>query len=171
MPIPPEHLERARAVRAIAFDVDGVLTDGGMYVDDRGRELRRFDVKDGLGIARLRKAGFRLAMISSDVSRIARFRAKRLGIRDVRLGAKDKAAALRGFLRGARVGPEQAAFVGDDLTDLPAMRIVGFAIAVADAATEARAAAHWVTERPGGRGAAREIAEALLAIRADSLSG
>lgn len=169
MPIPTEHLSRARAVRAIAFDVDGVLTDGGMYVGARGEEFRRFDVKDGLGIVRLRRAGFRLALISADPSPVAKHRARRLGIRHVYLGVGDKCAALLRFLKAARLAPEQTAFAGDDATDLPAMRNVGFAIAVADAAAAARSAAHWVTELPGGHGAVREIADALLALRCDPL--
>lgn len=169
MPIPAEHLERARAVRAIAFDVDGVLTDGGMYVGARGEEFRRFDVKDGHGIVRLREAGMRVALISSDPSPVARHRARRLGIRHIYLGVRDKAAALLRFLKSARLAPAQAAYVGDDTTDLPAMRTAGLAIAVADAAAEARAAAHWVTQLRGGRGAAREIADALLTLHADTL--
>lgn len=163
--LPAEVRERARAIRALVLDVDGVLTDGGMYVLDSGESFKRFDVKDGLGLARLLDSGFVVALLSSDDSPGIRHRAEKLGVKDVYTGVSDKSAALKKFLDSHGLAPDVVAFVGDDLTDRGVMKEVGLAICPSDAVEEVRRIAHWVTERPGGRGAVREVADALLSSR------
>ena len=156
---------RLRHVRCVALDVDGVLTDGRIYVTDDGPRLRAFDVKDGSGIVYLQRAGLRVALLSGESPDAARHRAERLGIETVLLGHKDKLAGLKKLLAAERVAAAQVCYVGDDLPDVPVMRVVGVAVAVADAHPLARAAADWVTRQPGGRGAVREVAERILKIQ------
>jgi len=154
-------------VEILIMDVDGVLTDGGMYFDAQGQALKRFDVKDGFALARLHDKGFPTAVVSGDASAITRARAQRLGITYVVLGRMDKEDAVREVLASAGVSAENAVYVGDDLSDLPPMQLAGLGVAVADAVDEIKAAADWVTERPGGGGAVREVCDAILAQLAD----
>jgi 3-deoxy-D-manno-octulosonate 8-phosphate phosphatase (KDO 8-P phosphatase) len=154
--------ERLRAVRCVALDVDGVLTDGRIYVSDDGQNMRAFDVKDGTGIIYLQRAGIPVAVLSGESREAVRHRARRLDIRTVLLGFKDKLAGFRELLKAEGVEPRQVCYVGDDLPDVPPMRSAGLAVAVADAHPLVREAAHWVTRQPGGRGAVREIAERIL---------
>jgi len=156
-------------VEILIMDVDGVLTDGGMYFDAQGQALKRFDVKDGLALVRLHEMGFPTAVVSGDDSAITRARAERMHITHVVLGRMDKEDAVREVLADAGVRAERAVYVGDDVSDLPAMRAVGLGVAVADAVDEVKAAAGWVTERPGGRGAVREVCDAILAQRTSDI--
>jgi len=159
---------RLRRLRAFVSDVDGVLTDGGLYYGPRGPALKRFDVKDGMGLRLLREAGLALALISGESGPILEARAAKLKIRDVFQGVEDKAAVLRRFLASKGVDPGECAYAGDDVNDLGPMRLAGVAFAPADAAPAARRAAHWTSSLPGGRGAAREFCDLILAARGDS---
>ncbi len=154
--------ERCQAVRLILSDVDGVLTDGGIVFVGHGIEIKRFHVRDGLGIRLWRAAGYRFGLITHRSSQIVKLRAAELGIDILRQGTEDKCAALASVLQELRLQPRQACYLGDDLPDLPPMREVGLGVAVADAALELRQVAHYVTALPGGAGAVRETIEMIL---------
>jgi 3-deoxy-D-manno-octulosonate 8-phosphate phosphatase (KDO 8-P phosphatase) len=155
-------LERAAAVRLMAFDVDGTLTDGGIHIGPTGESHKRFSVRDGLGLVLLQQAGIRVALVTGRNSAIVAQRARELRIDTVLQGVGDKAAAMLELCAGAGVDPAHAGFMGDDWPDLPAMLAVGFAATVPDAAPEVRRVAHWTASAPAGAGAARELAEHLL---------
>lgn len=156
---------RAARVRLLLLDVDGVLTDGGIVYADTGAELKRFHVRDGSGLKLWRAAGNRAAILSGRSSPAVDVRAAELGIAPVLQGRDDKAAGLAEVLAAAGVGADEVCAVGDDLPDLPVLLRCGLAVAVADAAPEVRAAAHYVTAVPGGRGAVRDAVEWLLKAR------
>jgi 3-deoxy-D-manno-octulosonate 8-phosphate phosphatase (KDO 8-P phosphatase) len=164
----PELRRRLRRLRAFVSDVDGVLTDGGLYYGPRGPALRRFDVKDGMGLRLLREAGIALAWISGEAGPILEARAAKLKIRDVFLGVEDKRAALERFLRAKGIAPADCAYAGDDVNDLGPMGLAGVAFAPADAVGPALRAAHWTSSRPGGRGAVRDMCDLILSARGDS---
>lgn len=153
---------RARAVRLLVMDVDGVLTDGRMFLTERGDELKAFHSRDGVAIALARQAGLRTAMVTGESSTIAKTRGDRLGVDAVVLGARRKGDAVEALCAQFGVPLPAAAFVGDDLLDIPALQRVGLAVAVADAAPEVRAVCHLVTRAAGGRGAVRECVERIL---------
>lgn len=158
-------LERARAVRLMAFDVDGTLTDRGIHIGGQGEVHKRFDVRDGLGLAMLGRAGIRVALVTGRSSPIVEHRARELAIDLVLQGVADKAGAIRALCNRCGLPDAAVGYMGDDWPDLPAMRAVGFAAAVPDAAPEVLRAAHWVARAPGGGGAARELAEHLLRVQ------
>jgi 3-deoxy-D-manno-octulosonate 8-phosphate phosphatase (KDO 8-P phosphatase) len=158
-------LQRARRVRLLCVDVDGVLTDAGMYYGPDGEVLKKFNTRDGMGLARVREVGVAVAIISGEDSAIVHARATKLKIDDVFCGAANKRAAVDELCARRGLTHEQVTFIGDDLNDLPAMECVGLACAVADAASRVRAAAHHVTERRGGDGAVRELCELIVAAR------
>ena len=149
-------------LRLIAFDVDGVLTDGSLVLGEKGEEYKIFHAHDGLGLVMLRKAGLHIAIISSRSSKIVAKRMASLGIDLVYQGQKEKRAAIIEIMQELEVSKDETAYVGDDLIDLPAMSAVGLAIAVADAQAAVLARADWITNKAGGRGAAREVCEMLL---------
>ena len=161
----------ARRVRLVGIDVDGVLTDGGIYlgaVDGAPLEFKRYEIQDGLGIHFLRKAGIRVAIVTGRVSESVRLRAAELEIEDV---AQDsyarKLPAFRRILERHNISPAEAAFIGDDFPDLAVMRIVGLPVAVANAVPEITGIARLRLTRHGGRGAVREFAERLLLARGE----
>jgi 3-deoxy-D-manno-octulosonate 8-phosphate phosphatase (KDO 8-P phosphatase) len=160
--VPPRLLQR---IKALVLDVDGVLTDGGMYYGPAGEGLKRFNVKDGLGLRLIVEAGVVVALISGENSEILRRRAEKLKLENVFVGVEDKLATLKQFLASKKVALEDVAYVGDDLNDLEALKAVGLPIAVADAVPQVRKAARWVTTRRGGDAAVREVCDALLAVR------
>ena len=161
----PARRPRWSAVRALVTDVDGVLTDGGLYYAENGDELKRFDVRDGQGLVLLREAGLLVALVTRKQSTIVTRRARDLGLTEVHQNITDKAAAVRDLLARHAVAPRDAIYVGDDVGDLPAMSMVGLPIAVKDAIPQVRRAAHYVTKAGGGRGAIREICDLILAAR------
>ncbi len=156
---------RLRRVRALVLDVDGVLTDGGMLYGPSGQELKRFDVKDGMGLHLAREAGIAVAFVTAEENEIVRQRAKKLRVADVHTGVQDKLRVFEAFLASRGIPPAEAAYMGDDLNDLPPMGRAGLAIAPADAVAAVRKAAHWVVSRPGGHGAVREVCDALLSAK------
>lgn len=149
-------------IRLLVCDVDGVMTDGGIILDSEGRELKRFNVRDGSGLVYWRRAGHQAAILTGRTSRAVDLRAAELGISIVEQGAKDKLPALQRILERAGCTAAEAAYMGDDLPDLPPMWHVGYSIAVADAVLEVRRAADHITSRRGGDGAVREAVEFML---------
>lgn len=157
-----EALARAARVRVVLLDADGVLTDGRIFVGAAGEDGRSFFARDGLGVRLGQQAGLTFGIISGRRSRAVAERAAELDIVEIHQGIGDKNACLDDLLRRRELSGEELCFVGDDLVDVPVMRRVGLAAAPADAAPEAREAAHFVAEARGGRGAVREIVEFLL---------
>jgi 3-deoxy-D-manno-octulosonate 8-phosphate phosphatase (KDO 8-P phosphatase) len=156
----------AAAIRLVVFDVDGVFTDGRLFLDSNGVETHKiFHVRDGYGVKRLLAAGIEVAIISGRDSAAVAARMAALGIRHVVQGRDDKLPVLEELLTRLGIAAEHSAFVGDDEPDIPPMDAVGLAIAVADAHPRVREASQWITQAPGGRGAVREVAEFLLAAR------
>lgn len=154
-------------IQLVLSDVDGVLTNGLVILDDAGRRLGTFSVRDGLAVDLARAAGLQVGLVTGAASGAVRARAAELGIRLLRDGVGDKAEAVRELLREAAVEPVAALFLGDDLNDLAAFGAVGVSVAVADAVPEVRARAEWVTRAAGGQGALREVVEAVLRARGD----
>jgi YrbI family 3-deoxy-D-manno-octulosonate 8-phosphate phosphatase len=152
-------------VRLLVMDVDGVLTDGGIYYTERGDEIKRFDVRDGQGLVLLRQAGVLTAVITRRRSAIVQRRADELGIVEVHQGATDKRALLESLLARHGLLAAQVAYVGDDVGDLPAMQLVGVPVAVADAVPAVKAAAVYVTRARPGHGAIRELCDVILEAR------
>lgn len=149
-------------IELLLLDVDGVLTDGGILYTEEGVELKQFHVRDGNGLKLWERAGKQSAILTGRTSQVVEVRAAEVGIGRVIQGAADKLPAFRGLLPDTGLRPEQVCFVGDDLPDVPVLRQCGLAVAVADGCPEARAAAHYVTCLPGGRGAVREVIELIL---------
>lgn len=157
--------EKAACVTLLLLDVDGVLTDGKIIYDADGREIKAFHVRDGHGIKMLQQAGAEVGIITGRRSTIVDVRARELGVGLVCQGVSDKRAAWQGVLQQKCLAPAQTAYVGDDILDVPLMRVVGFAAAVGDAEECVKQAADYVAGRPGGNGAVREIAEFILRAR------
>lgn len=149
-------------VKLIVLDVDGTLTDGTLLYDDDGRHSKAFHVADGLGIVMAQVVGIRVAVVSARTSKLVETRMAELKVTDVIQNCGDKAAALNVLLEKYHLRPKEAAFIGDDINDLPAFEAVGVKIAVANAAGHLKARADWVTPRAGGRGAVRDAIEEIL---------
>lgn len=154
--------ERAARVRLLIFDVDGVLTDGSLYLGDDGQEYKAFNARDGHGMVMLQETGVQLAVISGRSSPVVRIRMEALGVAHVYQGQRDKVVAYEDLKQALNLPDEAIAYVGDDVIDLPVMRRVGLAIAVGDAHPLVRRHAHWCTNAQGGRGAAREVCELVM---------
>jgi 3-deoxy-D-manno-octulosonate 8-phosphate phosphatase (KDO 8-P phosphatase) len=165
----PELASRLARVRLLVLDVDGTLTDGGVLYDAAGNEAKRFHIHDGLGIVLAGFVGLRVAWMTGRTSPLVERRSRELGIPANLLlqGVRDKAFALVALAARLQVPPNAVAFMGDDLNDLPALRIAGIALAPANAVPEVKAAAHLVTARAGGTGAVRDAVEAILKARGD----
>ena len=161
----PPSAKALRALRLVIMDVDGVLTDGGLYYSESGDEGKRFDVRDGQGIVSLHAIGLSTALVTKRSSSIVTRRARELGIGEVHQGVGDKRAVVQAILARHQCPPSHACYIGDDVGDLPAMRVVGVPVAVADAVEPVRRAAAWVTRRDGGRGAVREVCDLILAAQ------
>jgi 3-deoxy-D-manno-octulosonate 8-phosphate phosphatase (KDO 8-P phosphatase) len=157
--------EKASRIRLLVLDVDGVLTDGVLVYGASGEEIKRFHVRDGLAIQQARRAGVEIAIVSGRASAAVTRRMSELGVVEVHQGVGDKASLLRGLLARLEMKSAETAVMGDDLPDLPLMRIAGLSMAPADAVPEVRQAAGWVSRSAGGRGAVREAVEMLLRSR------
>lgn len=153
---------RAARVRLFVFDVDGVLTDGGLYYGDNGEVMKRFDVKDGHAIVIARLLGLPSAVLTARTSKIVEARGRELGMAAILQGRKEKAPALVELLASLNVPPENCAYMGDDLNDLEPMSHVGLSACPADAVPEVRQEVHFVAQSRGGHGAARELVELCL---------
>ena len=158
--------DRARRIRLLVLDVDGVLTDGRIYMSAAGEDLKVFHVRDGSGLVALQRAGVTVAIISGRDSVAVTRRAAELGIAHVHQGVEDKAAELAALMGRLGVTPAETACVGDDTPDLPMLENAGLAIAVADAHGALGPVVHWVTTAAGGRGAVREVCDLLISARA-----
>jgi 3-deoxy-D-manno-octulosonate 8-phosphate phosphatase (KDO 8-P phosphatase) len=171
---PDDIAARAARIKLLALDADGVLTDGGLYYGpplaegDRAGDWGRFDIKDGMGIWRLRHIGCEVAIVSGRQCEAVRARAVYLGVTEVQQGVLDKAGAVRELAQARGLDLAEVAFMGDDLNDLEAMRIVGLPAAPADAVPEVQAVAAFVSSRDGGRGAVRELCELIIAAHAEA---
>ncbi|MDO9515905.1 MAG: HAD family hydrolase [Syntrophales bacterium] len=154
--------EKLKKIVLLVLDVDGVLTDGKIIIDDLGNESKNFHVRDGHGLRLLMRSGVNVMLLTGRTSKVVEHRADELGIKDVYQGAKDKAQVLGEILRERGLLGECVAYVGDDVVDIPAFRMVGFSAAVAGAPGYVRAQADYVTEKAGGAGAVREICEMIL---------
>jgi 3-deoxy-D-manno-octulosonate 8-phosphate phosphatase (KDO 8-P phosphatase) len=159
---PAELAARARRVRLLLFDVDGVLTDGTILLDAEGRESKRFSIRDGTAIVWARQAGLLTGVLSARSAAATTERARQLGMAIVRQQASDKAAAFAEILAEQRLEPDAVAYMGDDLMDLPVLRQAGLSAAPADAVEAVRARVHFVSRLPGGAGAVRELIEGVL---------
>jgi YrbI family 3-deoxy-D-manno-octulosonate 8-phosphate phosphatase len=157
--------DRARKVRLLCVDVDGVLTDAGMYYGPDGEVLKKFNTRDGMGLARVREAGIAVAIISGEDSAIVHARAAKLKIDDVFSGVSNKRAVIDELCARDGLGLDEVAYIGDDLNDLAALECVGLACAVADAVEPVKAVAQYVTQRRGGEGAVREVCEFLITAK------
>ncbi len=155
-------LARAARVRLAVFDVDGVLTDGRLFLGESGNEYKAFHVRDGHGLVMLLESGCQIAVITARSSNIVAERMAALGIEYVYQGEQDKGARLTRLIAELGLSAGEVAYVGDDVIDLPAMVRVGLPIAVADAHAEVKQQAAWVTRQPGGQGAAREVCELIM---------
>lgn len=156
---------RLKSVRAVILDIDGVLTDGRVLLGGGGVELLAFHVRDGYGVKRMLRAGIHVAVISGRSSAAARERLEALGVTDIHQGQDDKIPAFASILAAQNLEPGEILYIGDDTLDWPVMARVGVSVTVADAHAAVRARVDWVTAQPGGAGAVREVADALLAAR------
>ncbi len=155
-------LKRAKKVKLLLMDCDGVLTDGRLYFSANGEELKVFNVKDGQGIALWHKAGFKSGIISGRESSMVRRRAEELGINHIKQGSRDKIVCFQEILKEEGLSSEEVAFIGDDSGDIDLLSIVGFPVAVSDAVSELFPFALYITDRNGGFGAVRELIDVLL---------
>ncbi len=158
-------LNNAKSIRLIAFDVDGIMTDGGLYLSDSGDEFKRFNSLDGHGLKMLKASGVELAIITGRTSRCVELRAKNLGITHLFQGVENKLATMQALLAKLGLGFDAAAYMGDDVVDLPVMRRAALAFTVPEAPQLVRDQAHYVSQRNGGHGAVREVCEVLMSAQ------
>jgi 3-deoxy-D-manno-octulosonate 8-phosphate phosphatase (KDO 8-P phosphatase) len=163
--IPAKLRNKIKLVSHLILDVDGVLTDGRIILDDRGRELKFFDVRDGHGMKLLMRAGLEIIILTGRSSRVVDHRAKELGIKDVHQGARNKIDLYAKILKSKNLTEDKIACMGDDLTDIPILRRSGFSIAPADASDHVKELVDFVTTHRGGRGAVRELCELILHVQ------
>ncbi len=153
---------KAKNIKLLICDVDGVMTDGGLFFGDNGLEYKAFHSRDGLGIKMLQRSGIPLAVITARTSEVVKHRMKNLNIDLVFQGQLSKVQAFTDLCTQLSLTPDQTAYVGDDLVDIPVMKQVGLSIAVADAHPRVKSMAHWTTEHNGGYGAVRDVCELLM---------
>lgn len=155
-------INKAKKIRLVTFDVDGVLTDGGLILGESGNEYKIFNVRDGHGLVMLRESGCNIAVVTARSSRIVAERMQALGIEYVYQGQNNKSESINLLKKKLQLEKEQIAYVGDDLIDIPAMKLSGLSIAVANAHPKVIEYADWTTSAAGGRGAAREVCELIM---------
>ncbi|MGB0909683.1 MAG: KdsC family phosphatase [Nitrospirales bacterium] len=154
-----------KRLRLLALDVDGVLTDGGMYYGEAGEEFKKFQTRDGMGIKLLQAEGFLTAIVTGEKTQIVKRRAQKLGIPEVHQGIQDKLAVLKGLVTKYGLTFDQVAYMGDDVNDLEALCEVGFSGAPADCMEPVRQVVHYICRRKGGEGAVREVTDLILSAR------
>jgi 3-deoxy-D-manno-octulosonate 8-phosphate phosphatase (KDO 8-P phosphatase) len=162
--------ERLRQIHLVATDVDGVLTDAGMYYSESGDEWKKFNTRDGMGIKLLQKAGFVTAIVTQERTKLVARRAEKLAIPELHQGVMDKLTVIREMAGRHGLSLSQVAYIGDDVNDLESLQAVGFSAAPADGMPAIRAAVDYICKKKGGEGCVREIAELLLHARAASKS-
>ena len=156
---------RIRKIRLLILDVDGVLTDGRIIIDDAGQESKHFDVKDGHGLKLIMRYGIDVVLLTGRSSAVVTHRAADLGIREVYQGILNKIDFFIQFIEKRGINPEEVAYIGDDVVDIPILKRVGFSIAVQDAADEVKEKVDHITGKPGGRGAVRETCDLILKVQ------
>ena len=152
-------------IKLLALDVDGVLTDGSMFYSSTGEEMKKFNVRDGMGIMMLQKAGIKVAVITSESNSIMKFRAAKLKIVDLHQGSFDKIPAMKKLLLKYNLTMDEVAFIGDDINDTSLLKIVGLAITPSDAILQNLNIAHYITTKKGGDGCVREICDLLILVQ------
>jgi 3-deoxy-D-manno-octulosonate 8-phosphate phosphatase (KDO 8-P phosphatase) len=157
-----QFIKQAKRIKLLLLDVDGVLTDGKIYLDDNGQETKAFDIHDGHGITLLHRAGIQVGIISGRSSKSVEFRAKELSIQEVHQGVADKMKVYEEILNRRHLKDQDVAYIGDDLMDLPLLRRVGLSVVVANAHEAVKKNVDWVTKKEGGAGAVREVVDHLL---------
>lgn len=161
-------MEKAKKVKLVLTDNDGVLTDTGVYYSERGEELKRFSIRDGMGVERLRNLlNIHTGIITGELSGSVRKRAEKLKITELYLGAKEKHTLLQEILDKNNIAAENIAYIGDDVNDIEMMKLVGFTASPGDAMVDVRSIVDYVCELKGGNGAFREFAELIIALRKD----
>lgn len=155
-------MNKAASIRLVVFDVDGVLTDGSLFLGDDGQEYKAFNSRDGHGMKMLQATGVEIGIITGRSSHVVRYRMDSLGIKHVYQGQADKLPAFEELLERLGLQQEQVAYVGDDVVDLPILLRAGLAIAVQDAHPLVKQHSHWITPNPGGRTAARDVCELIM---------
>ena len=160
--VTPDVRERARKIRLVAMDVDGVLTDAGMYYTESGDELKKFNTRDGMGVALVREAGLQTAILTRESTELVRRRGAKMRIDHVFIGITDKLTCMKGLLEQLGLTLDQVAYIGDDVNDYELLCHVGLAAAVRDASRLPKSVAHVITEAKGGEGAVRELCEIIL---------
>jgi 3-deoxy-D-manno-octulosonate 8-phosphate phosphatase (KDO 8-P phosphatase) len=155
-------MEKLKKIKMLILDVDGVMTDGQIIMDDDGREIKHFDVRDGHGLKIIQRFGIRVVLLTGRKSAVVSHRARDLGITDVYQGSLNKKEALEKIMKKYRLRADSIAFLGDDIVDIPVLKRVGFSAAVADALVVVKKSVHYVTRSGGGRGAVRELCELIL---------
>jgi len=163
----PDLSERAKKIKLLLMDVDGVLTDGSLYYTERGEEIKVFNVRDGLGIKLIQKVGIKTGVISGRDSKALLNRLKELGIDEIHLGHYEKLEVLEEITKRNSISYEEIAYIGDDYVDIPVLRRVGFPIVVGDAPAVVKEHALFITKNSGGRGAVREAIEFILELRGE----
>lgn len=157
-----ELIEKASKIKCLICDVDGVLTDGLLYIDDNGKETKSFNVQDGVGLKLLMTAGIEVAIITTSINGVIDKRMHQLGVTHYFKGQVEKQSAFQQLKNSLNLSYDEFAYIGDDLPDLPIIQQVGLGIAVANAVTQVKEFAHWQTEKSGGRGAVREVCDLIL---------
>lgn len=158
----PDVLQRVLQLRLMAFDIDGIMTDGRLYMTESGEEMKAFHTLDGQGLKLLMASGVEVALLTARRSTIVERRSNELGIRILRQGLSDKLAAMREIQSDLDISMDQSGYAGDDLVDLPILSRCGFSATVPDAPESIRSRVHYVTRKPGGMGAVREMCELVL---------
>lgn len=157
-----KQMQLIRKIKVLILDVDGVMTDGRIIIDDLGTETKHFDVRDGHGIKLLMRYGIDIIFLTGRTSKVVEHRARDLGVKDCYQGSLNKLKTLKEILKKKNVDENCVAYIGDDLIDIPVLKMVGFSVAVADACEEVRNVANYITVNRGGQGAVREICEVIL---------
>lgn len=160
-----ELIDRIKGIKILILDVDGVLTDGKIFMDDSGNELKGFNVRDGHGIKLVIRGGIEVIFLTGRRSRVVEHRARDLGVKELYQKALNKKEVLDQILKEKKVSPSAVAYIGDDIIDIPVLRIAGFSVAVADAHEEVKKIVDYITKKKGGEGAVREICEILLKVQ------
>jgi N-acylneuraminate cytidylyltransferase len=155
---------RLKKIKLLVSDVDGVLTDGGAYYSDNGLHLKKFNIRDGMGMVLLRKAGYKLAIVTTEKTKLVELRAQRLQIDDLYQGIVSKVEAVEDLIKKYSLTWEEVAFIGDDINDIPVLQRVGFAVAPANGTSINKKTAHYITKTDGGNGCVREVCDLLLAL-------
>lgn len=158
-------IKKIRKITLLVCDVDGVLTDGRIIMDNRGNELKHFNVRDGHGLKLIMRYGIGVALLTGRRSEVVTHRAEDLGIKEIYQGIKNKGVFMEKYMQTNNCRGECIAYVGDDVVDIPVFRLVGFSVAVADASEHVKAVADYVTRLKGGRGAVRELCELILMVQ------